>query len=434
MNSEIQKTANVFSQRNFRLVFMGALVSELGALLYSFAVSFYILEISGNNAFLQGLYLALCGVAMLVFTPIGGVLGDRFSKARIMYVCDYLKGGLIILATVLMLLFSEPRAHLTVLFVLGIAGNAVSGIFTPAANSLFPHILKEEQLQQANSYFTIKSSLEGIGGIILAGVLYAALPICTLFFLVGACFIASGISEMLIRYDHRPSEERLTLSLALRDMRDGITYLKGKKAIMALLGAILFINFFFEPVTGNFLPYFVKTDLAQAPGYLFQTVLTPELWSSVFSVCFGISSLLGAAILSAGRQEDKCGHKTAVRLCWVALIMIALTLSYWILADKGVSLNGFLIAFCLGCLAMGFMISYINIPISTVMMRVVDKDKLSKVSSIVSIGSQGMIPIASVLAGAVLEGWGSTPLLAVCSLGFAVTAVIMLMNRQLNEI
>ena len=84
MNSEIQKTANVFSQRNFRLVFMGALVSELGALLYSFAVSFYILEISGNNAFLQGLYLALCGVAMLVFTPIGGVLGDRFSKARIM--------------------------------------------------------------------------------------------------------------------------------------------------------------------------------------------------------------------------------------------------------------------------------------------------------------------------------------------------------------
>ena len=114
--------------------------------------------------------------------------------------------------------------------------------------------------------------------------------------------------------------------------------------------------------------------------------------------------------------------------------MIALTLSYWILADKGVSLNGFLIAFCLGCLAMGFMISYINIPISTVMMRVVDKDKLSKVSSIVSIGSQGMIPIASVLAGAVLEGWGSTPLLAVSSLGFAVTAVIMLMNRQLNEI
>ena len=52
------KGKNVFTNRNFRLVFFGALVSELGAVLYSFAVSFYILEISENNAFLQGLYLS----------------------------------------------------------------------------------------------------------------------------------------------------------------------------------------------------------------------------------------------------------------------------------------------------------------------------------------------------------------------------------------
>ncbi len=67
MRNQERKNENVFSNRNFRLVFLGALVSELGALLYSFAVSFYILEISGNSAFLQGLYLALCGVSLLVF-------------------------------------------------------------------------------------------------------------------------------------------------------------------------------------------------------------------------------------------------------------------------------------------------------------------------------------------------------------------------------
>ena len=123
------KDRNVFASLNFRLVFFGALVSELGALLYSFAVSFYILEISNNNAFLQGLYLALCGVAMLLLTPVGGVMGDRFNKARIMYVCDYLKGGMIILATVLMLLFREPDAHIVILFVLGIIGLYVGKTF-----------------------------------------------------------------------------------------------------------------------------------------------------------------------------------------------------------------------------------------------------------------------------------------------------------------
>ena len=336
---------NVFANRNFRLVFLGALVSELGALLYNFAVSFYILEISHNSAFLQGLYLALCGIAMLVFTPVGGVLGDRFNKAKIMFVCDYLKGGLIILATVLMLLLPSPKAHIVILFTLGILGNAVSGVFSPASGALFPHIVKEEKLQQANSYFTIKSSLESILGVILAGILYAALQIHTLFFFVGICFIASGVSEMLIRYDHQPSPERLTLKLAVKDMGEGIAYIKTQKAILAFLGAILFINFFSTPLFGNFIPYFVKTDLAGAPSYLFHKVLTPELWSSVFSVCFGISSLLGAVIMSAKAQEDKCGHKTAVRLCIFAVLMIALTICYWLLVDRGASLNWFLILF-----------------------------------------------------------------------------------------
>ena len=89
--------------------------------------------------------------------------------------------------------------------------------------------------------------MESILGVVLAGVLYAVLPLKVLFLAVGACFIASGISEMLIRYDHTPSAEPITLRLAVSDMREGILYLKGQKAIMAIIGAALFINFFFTP-------------------------------------------------------------------------------------------------------------------------------------------------------------------------------------------
>ena len=427
-------TRNVFFNRNYRLVFFGALVSELGAILYSFAVSFYILEITDNNAFLQGLYLALCGGMLLLATPVGGVLGDRFSKAKIMFLCDYMKGGIIVLATVLMLLFRSSDAHVLILFAVGILGNAVSGVFSPAAGALLPHIVVEEKLQQANAYFSIKSSLQSILGVVLAGILYAALPIHLLFILVGVCYILSGVSEMFIRYEHKPSEEKLTLRLALSDMGDGFRYLKTQKALMALMAAILFINFFFSPIGGNFLPYFVKTDVAAAPGYLFDRVLTPELWSSVCSVMIGISSLLAAAILSARPQEDKCGRKVAVRLGYIAMVMILLTVGYWLLVDRGLSLNGFLILLCVGSLLIGFLVVMINVPTSTVLMRVVDRDKLSKVSSIVSIVSQGMTPISSVLAGSVLQYLGSTPLLLVCSLGFTATALFLLFNKKVQDI
>ena len=424
---------NVFSNRNYRLVFFGALVSELGALLYSFAVSFYILEISGNSAFLQGLYLALCGIAMLIFTPIGGVLSDRFNKARIMFLCDYVKGGMILLATMLMLLMPGAKAHIWILFILGILGNIVSGIFNPAAGALLPHIVREDQLQQANAYFTMKGSLESILGVVLAGILYAALKIQTLFFFVSISFIASGVSEMLIRYEHKPASERLTLRLAVRDMGDGIRYLKTKRGLLALLAGALFINFFAEPLMGNFTPYFIKTDLAGAPSYLFHKVLTPELWSSVFNVCFGISSLLGAAILSARAQEEKCGHKMASRICVFAGLLILLTVGYWQFVDRGVSLNAFLITLSLGYLAIGFLISWINIPFSTVMMRIVDKDKLSKVGSISTLGSMGLTPIASVLGGMLLE-MSTLSLLVYCTLGFTVTGILMLLSRSLKEL
>ena len=137
--------------------------------------------------------------------------------------------------------------HIVILFAAGILGSAVSGIFSPAAGALLPHIIEEEQLQQGNSYFSIRSSLQSILGVVLAGVLYAALDIRALFLIVGLSYVASGVSEMFIRYEHTSPEEKLTLKVALADMGEGLRYIKAQKAILAMMSAIVFINFFFSP-------------------------------------------------------------------------------------------------------------------------------------------------------------------------------------------
>ncbi len=433
-DSNVQKCRNVFANRNFRLVFFGALVSELGACLYSFAVSFYILEISGNNAFLQGMYLTLCGVVLLLFTPIGGVLGDRFNKAGIMFICDYLRGALVIAATVMMILFKSANAHIVILFAVGGLGNAIGGIFSPAAQALFPHIVDGEKLQQANSYVNIKSSLLGIFGVVLAGIMYGLMPVTALFLIVGICYVLSGVSEMFIRYEHKASAERLTVKLALSDLREGFIYLKGQKAIVALMIAILFVNFFIAPFYSNFLPFFIKTDVAEAKSYLFDSFLTPELWSSVLSVVMGVSSLIASAILSAKKQDEKVGGKVAKLLCGNVGLMVCLTLSYWCFSAGRISISAFLVLLCVGGLIWGFLLPNINIPISTTFMRVVDRDKLSKVSSITAVFSQGLIPIATALAGVLLQYFGSTVLLSVCTAGFAVTALFLLFNKEAKNI
>lgn len=435
VNNADTDNKNVFFNRNFRLVFFGALVSEFGAVFYSFAVSFYILDISENNAFLQGLYLAVCGVVLLLVTPLGGVLGDRFNKARIMFICDYVKGGLIIAATALMLLFRDNTAHMILLFIVGVFGNAVSGIFSPASGALLPHIVSELKLQQANAYYSVKSSLQSIVGVVLAGILYSSMPIYVLFFIVGVCYVLSGVSEMFIRYEEkRDSNQKLNVKLVFADIRDGVRYLKEQKVIMALMWTILFINFFLYPINGNLIPYFVKTDIAGAPSYLFDSFLTPEQWSSVFSMLIGVSALIGSVIMSAVKQKEKCGMATARRLCEVSAILITLTVFYMTLVVFGSSLNVFLVMFCAGCLMIGFLIACINIPINTTLMRIVEKDKLSKVTSIISIVSQGLVPVASVIAGIVLQYFGSYVMLIICSTGFTAASVYLLLNKYTKQI
>jgi len=85
--------------------------------------------------------------------------------------------------------------------------------------------VEDSQLQQANAYNTAKSSLQGIAGAVLAGILYAALPVTMLFVIVGICYLLSGVSEMFIRYHHEKTDEKLTMGLMLSDMRDGLLYL-----------------------------------------------------------------------------------------------------------------------------------------------------------------------------------------------------------------
>ena len=61
-------------------------------------------------------------------------------------------------------------------------------------------------------------------------------------------------------------------------------------------------------------------------------------------------------------------RKVALRLGYIAAVMILLTVGYWLLVDRGLSLNGFLILLCVGSLLIGFLVVMINVPISTVLM------------------------------------------------------------------
>lgn len=432
-----QKPRNVFTNKNYTLTFLGALVSNVAALFYSFAVSFYILKITDNNALIQGLYLATGGVTYCLITLFGGVISDRFNKAKIMYICDYAKGAIIIGFTLLlMFVIQSTPAKVVALFIVTVLLNAIAGIFSPASAALLPQIVPEESFQQAQSYFSILNSFQSIVGIILAGVLYTLIPINYLFIIVGGCYILSAISEMFIKYDSEfeKRSERLTITAVFSDIKAGFKYLVSIKPVLALMICILFINFFFTPYYDNFIPYFIATDLTEAGNFLFSDSLKPEMWSSFFSMAFGLGSLIMGIVLSNLKQQEKCNKVVRWTLMGVAGLFIASTVFYILFKQNIIEINTFLISTVIIFFLVGIGIVLINIPSSAAMMKIIDKDKFGKVSSVTNIGSQGLIPLAMFLGGLGLTYIGSTGLVAICAGGFLVTAVILFFNKPVREL
>ena len=433
---EQPKPKNVFRNRNFTLTFLGALVSNIASLFYSFAVSFYILKITDNNAMIQGIYLAVSGSVFCIVTLFGGVISDRFNKAKIMYICDYLK-GIVIIGFTLLLMFAirSVEGQIAALFVVAVISNAIAAIFSPASSSLLPQIVEEESFQQAQSYFSILSSFQSIIGIVLAGILYSVIPTDILFLIVGVCYLLSGVSEMFIRYDGsgEKHDEKLTVKAVFADIKDGFVYLKAIKSIVVMMGCILFINFFFAPLSENFLPYFVATDIA-GTDYLFHETMEPEMWNAFLTMSWGIGSLVMGIVLSSIKQREKANGMIRYSLLGTSLLLCVLVLFYALFQYGHININVLLIATTVIFLLLGGLIVLVNVPAGTAMMKIVEKDKFGKVSSVISIASQGLVPIASVLGGVALTYLGSLGLISICAGGFLLTAVVLFFAKSVRDI
>ena len=431
---QVEKTKNVFCYKNFTLTFLGAFVSNLGNTLYLFAVSFYILSLTNNNAFLQGAYLATGGIVYVLVTLFGGVISDRFHKGKIMFMCDYAKGGMLIAFTLLlMLVIQDPSAKVVVLFIIAVLGNIIAAIFSPAASSLLPRIVPEKSYQQAQSYNSLMQSSLGVLGVILAAILYSVLDIHVLFFIVGGCYVLSGVSEMFIKYDYQKNEDKLTVKQVFKDIGDGMKYIGKLKPLLFLMLGILLLNFFVSPLSANFLPYFVTTIVA-ARNYLFSNFLTPEMWSSVIQVAYAIGMIIMALILSNRPQKDRIYKGLSISLIIFAALYVVLTTIYVFFVNNLADINVMLIAFVPIGITMGMMLIAINIPITTKMLTIVDKDKLGKVNSVIDVGSQGLIPLSNFLAGLVISGLGASWLCIISTAGLSLMTIFLVVNKHVKQL
>ncbi|HEY9292396.1 MAG TPA: MFS transporter, partial [Microlunatus sp.] len=74
------RTFAALGVRNYRIYFTGALLSNVGTWMQRVAQDWLVLELSGGSGLAVGITTALQFLPMLLITPYGGVIADRFDK------------------------------------------------------------------------------------------------------------------------------------------------------------------------------------------------------------------------------------------------------------------------------------------------------------------------------------------------------------------
>ena len=70
--------------RNYRIWMAGAFVSNIGTWMQRVAQDWFVLELSHGSGVAVGITTALQFLPMLLLSPVGGLVADRFSKRSIL--------------------------------------------------------------------------------------------------------------------------------------------------------------------------------------------------------------------------------------------------------------------------------------------------------------------------------------------------------------
>ena len=414
----------LLKNKNFSLLFAGNLVSQVGTTFYNFAIGWFILTLT-ESPLQAGLYLAFGAVLQVLLVPFAGVFVDRFNKVRILVVTDLLRGLSVLAAGFVLFILQNDAAILGLLYAVTFILALNGAFFGPSATALKPEIVKDEELNQANSFFSFINSIQLIVGIIAAGIFYVTLGIEWIFIINGLSFLLSAISEMFIKTPLKDKTKEIALSVAsyFKDFKDGFSYLKDKTGLLQFMFMALLLNVSIGPFFSNVLPFLFNLELNRPPLHL-----------SIVQVAFSLGMLAGGIVV--GSLGNRIVIRSALRqgLSVNALMFLIFCLLVALVSNgrMGYTLFYFSLTFAMFAFAVANM--WVNIPFNTGILRAVSPEIRGRVLALMGTISSGFVPLSMLISGALLE---FLPVAAVVGILFSVCLVpylLIMYNAKVNEL
>lgn len=191
----IMKT-NVMKNRNFLLLIFCKFISLTGDEVQSFALSLYVLQITGSAVKFASV-MAAATIPRLVIGPICGVFADWFDRKRIMIILDIING--IVVISLVFVYKINGYLGMGYIYAVVIIIAVLKRFYNSAASAVMPTIVEKEDRLKANSINATNSFIPEVIGPLISGIAIGFFGIGYIIFFNGISFFLSALIEVFIK-------------------------------------------------------------------------------------------------------------------------------------------------------------------------------------------------------------------------------------------
>lgn len=391
--------------RNYRLFFVGQLISLTGSWMQQVAQGWLVLRLSDSPALL-GLVAAAASLPVLLFSLPAGTLVDRVSKHRLLLITQVAAMVLAIILAGLTLAGVVRVWHVVALAALLGVVNAFDG---PARQAFTVEMVGHEDLLNAIALNSSIFNAARTVGPAVAGVTVALVGegLAFAFNAVSFLFVIAGLLLMRL--------PPFVPSASMRQpgqLREGLRYIAGESRVRVLLlqaAAICLFCFTFIPL----LPVFARDVLHVGPTGL-----------GALSASSGLGALTAALLLAQFGRVVPRGRLLRFAALIYPVVLIAFSATRWL------PLASFL-------LLLAGWAGVTTMALTNTLIQSIVPDRLrGRVMSVFNLLLMGLSPMGGLLAGAVAELVGSVPLVVACSasIGWLIVAIVAVRAPFLREL
>ena len=321
--SERQSAFSSLRHRDFRLLWLGQIVSVTGSQMQMVAINWHIYLLT-HSALALGMVGLFRAGPIILCSLLGGVVADVIDRRRLMMVTQSV---MLTCSAVLALITFEGLRRVWPIFLLTSIASAAWAFDTPARQSLMPALVPAKDFPNAVSLSMLMFQVGMIVGPTLAGFLLASRGPGLVYAMNAASFVAVIGGLALMRFRGRPGEdESAPTRITIEAFREGLRFVWRTPIIVQTM-TLDFVATFFASAN-QLLPIFATDILkvgAHGFGFLGAAQAAGAVITGLVMARFGTVKNQGKVVICSVAVFGAATIAFGVsRVFWVSLLMLAL--------------------------------------------------------------------------------------------------------------